>query len=82
MEDELDAPHRGVDALVRAEITFHHLDVPPERREVGAASGGEVVEDADVVAALEQRLDEVRADEACAAGDEDLRHAARSATTW
>ena len=36
---------------------------------------------ADVVAAGEERLDEVRADEARPTGDEDPRHA-RSATTW
>ena len=38
--------------------------------EVLAPAGGEVVDDADVVAALEQGVDEVRADEAGAAGHE------------
>src|SRR5207244_9942823 len=37
-------------------------------------AGREVVEHTDVVAALEQPADEVRADEPCAAGDEHLRH--------
>ena len=38
--------------------------------EVLAPAGGEVVDDADVVAALEQGVDEVRADEAGPAGHE------------
>ena len=82
MEDDLDAAHRRVNALVGTEIAFDHLDLPSERREVRAAAGGEVVQHADVVAAHEQRLHEVRADEAGTSRDEDTGHAARSATTW
>jgi hypothetical protein len=82
VEDDLDASHRGVDALVGAEIAFDHLDLAPERGEVRAAPRREVVEHANVVATREQPLDEVRADEARAACHEDPGHAARSATTW
>ena len=76
VEDDLDAADGRVHALVRAEVALDDLDVPSELREVRPAAGREVVEHADVVAALEQRLDEVRADEAGAAGDEDALHAA------
>ena len=82
VEDDLDAADGRVHALVRAEVALDHLDVPPELCEVRPAAGREVVQHADVVASLEERLDEVRADEAGAAGDEDARHAGRSATTW
>jgi UDP-glucose 4-epimerase len=47
-----------VHALVRAKVALDHLDVPPERGEVPAAAGREVVEHANVVPALEQRRDE------------------------
>jgi len=40
--------------------------------DVFEAPGGEVVDDGDVVAALEQRLSQVAADEAGASGDEGL----------
>src|SRR5829696_3167113 len=74
MEDELDAARGGVHALVAAEVAFHELDLIPHVREVGAVAGGEVVEHPHVVAAREQRADEVAADEPAAAGDEHLRH--------
>jgi hypothetical protein len=40
------------------------------RGEVLALAGGQVVDDQDLVAAVEERVDEVRADEAGAAGDQ------------
>src|SRR4051794_773491 len=58
VEHELDAPRRRVHALVRAQLALHHLDV--QALDVGAVPRGEVVQDAHVVAALEQRADEVR----------------------
>ena len=39
-------------------------------REVLALAGGQVVDDRHLVAAIEERVDEVRADEAGAAGDQ------------
>ena len=81
MEHQLDAPNGGMDALVGAEVALDDLDLTTERSEVGPAAGREVVEHADVVASLEERLDEIGADEAGAAGDEDARHACFSATT-
>ena len=71
MEDELDAAHGVVDALVAAQLALDDLDVVLQAGEVRAVAGREVVEHANGVAALEQRADEVRADEAGAAGDED-----------
>ena len=79
MEDDLDAAHSVVHALVAAELAFDHLDVEPF--EVRAESGREVVEHAHLVAALEQRANEVGADEAGSAGDEHPA-AHRIATTW
>ena len=79
MEDELAAAHRGVDALVAPQLPLDQLDVEPG--EVLAAARREVVEDAHVVAALEQRPHEVRADEARAARNKDC-HLGLSATTW
>ena len=79
MEDELAAANRRVHALVAPQLPLDQLDVEPV--EVLAAARREVVEDAHVVAALEQRPHEVRADEARAACDEDC-HLGLSATTW
>ena len=71
VEDELDAADGVVDALVAAQLALDDLDVVLEPGEVRAVAGGEVVEDANRVAALEQRADEVAADESGSAGDED-----------
>ena len=79
MEDELAAANRRVDALVAPQLALDQLHVEPV--EVLAAAGREVVEHAHVVAALEQRPHEVRADEARAARYEDC-HLGLSATTW
>ena len=68
MIDDLDAAHRRVHALVGAQLAFDDLDV--EALEIGAVPGREVVEHAHVVAALQERFGEVRADEAGAAGDQ------------
>jgi hypothetical protein len=71
--DDLDAARGGVHALVRAQLALDDLDVQP--LEIAPVAGGEIVEHTDVVAALDERVDEVRADEAGAAGDESLhRH--------
>ena len=67
----VDAAHGVVDALVAAELALDDLDV--EALEVRAAAGREVVEHAHLVAPLEQRAHEVRADEAGAPGDEHAR---------
>ena len=70
------AEYVGVDVSPQADLqgTVEALPV-----EVAPVARGEVVEHAHVVAALEQGPDEVRADEAAAAGDEDSHG---SATTW
>jgi hypothetical protein len=81
VEDHVDAADGGVHALVRTEIALDQVDVVLQLREIGATPGREVVEDANVVAALEQRANQVGADEAAAAGDEGLQRGT-SATTW
>jgi len=62
---DLDAAYGGVDALVGAELSLDDLDV--ETLEVRAVARREVVEHADVVAALDERIHEIRADEPRAA---------------
>ncbi len=70
MEDDLAAADGVVDALVALDVALDQLDVVAELGEVLAPAGGEVVEHAHLVAVVEQALDEVRADEPAAAGDE------------
>ena len=65
---DLDAPGCGVHALVRAQFALDDLDVEPF--EVAATSRGEVVQHADVVAALEERAHEIRADGGCVRADD------------
>ena len=80
MEHDLDPAHGVVHPLVRAQLSFDHLDV--EALEVRAVAGREVVEHAHVVPGVEQRAHEVRADEPAASGHECLHsvRASRMAT--
>ena len=71
MEDDLDSARRGVHPLVAAKLTFNDLDFAGELGEIGAVARREVVEHAHVIAAFDERPNEVRA--------EDLHG---SATTW
>src|SRR5262249_35171724 len=81
VKDDLDPAGRGVDALVRAQVPFDELHVVLEAGQVCAAAGREVVEDADLVAAREERPHDVRPDEPAATRDESL-HLGVSARTW
>ena len=61
-----------------ADVAFDELDVSEEPGDVAAFDGGvvvvvEVIEDGDFVPVAEERLDEMRADEAGATGDEKMR---------
>jgi hypothetical protein len=73
VEDDV-GPRRGEHAAhpVRvADVGLLEARAARERGgEVLALAGGQVVDDQDLVAAIEQRVDEVRADEAGAAGDQ------------
>ena len=82
VEDDLDAAHRGVDALVAAQLALDDLDSSTTRRGSARLPVEKLSSTRTVVAALEQRADEVRADEAGAAGDEDARPAHATAVTW
>ena len=73
MVDDLDAADGVVHALVAAQLALDDLDAEPVQ--VRAVAGREVVQHAHLVAALQQRADEVPADEPAAAGDEDAAHA-------
>ncbi len=64
MEDDVAALHRGVRALVTADVPFDEVDVVRDMPEVRPAAGREVVEDANLVAELEESRDEMRPDEA------------------
>ena len=72
MKDDVAALDCVRDALVALDVAFDDVDVAGEAGEVLAVAGREVVEDADVGAVCEKALDEARADESGAAGDEDL----------
>ena len=61
MVHDLHTAHRRVNTLVGAELPLDDLDV--ETLEVRSVAGREVVEHANVVAPLDERVHEIRADE-------------------
>ena len=73
MEDDLTPGNRLVHALVTLDVALDQLNVLAETDHVRAPTCCEVVKNTHVVAAVEQMLDQVRADETAAAGDEDSR---------
>jgi len=56
--------------LIALDIALDDLDVVADRVDVRSASGGEVVEHADVMTVGDKPSGEVRADESAPAGDE------------
>jgi len=70
--DEGDAGDGFFDGRRVAQIPLDELDLPGERREVLAPSGGEVVEHPHPFPPLQQELDDVGADESVPAGDDDM----------
>ena len=79
MDDDVgpEARERVVDELARRRSCPRRPSRPSCSAQVVAPAGGEVVDDEHLVAAGEQAVGEVRADEAGAAGDQDL-HASTS----
>ena len=79
---------RGERALQGRLVADVRLEQPGARVEAGALQalrieGIEVVDDRHLVAAIEQRLDQVRSDEPRAAGHQDaLQAALRSESAW
>jgi hypothetical protein len=69
MRDGVDAVERPGQDVGVADVALDDLDV--ETGEVVATSSGEVVEDADPGPTLEKPENQIGADEAAAAGDED-----------
>ena len=74
VEDDVAALDGREHTLEAAEVALHDLDVLRDVEQVAPVARREVVEDADIVAALEQRVDQMRPDEPGAAGDEHPRH--------
>ena len=74
MEDHLDAADRAREQRVVADVAFEELDAIGDVGEVLALAGREVVDDANAVAARDQRARDRRSDEAGAAGDEIQTH--------
>src|SRR5690606_6903018 len=68
--DQLDAVDGAAEVVLVAEVAFHQLNIVGDVVEVAAVAGGEVVEDADVLAIGEEAGDEMGANESGAAGDE------------
>ena len=75
MEDELNATHGIVDALIAPQFSLHDLDVVRERRQISAITGGKIVENAHGISTLDERSHQGRTDETGPTGDENL-HAA------
>ena len=70
VDDRVAAAGRARDVVGLGDVALEELDLL--QRQVGAVAGiGELVEHDDLLAGGEEALDEVRADEAGAAGDED-----------
>ena len=61
-----------VDTLVAPQLALDYLDVARDPVQVPPHTRREVVDDANRIAAREQRSSQVRADEPCAAGDENM----------
>jgi len=74
VQDVADALDGALDVARAPQVAFDELDPVEERGDVVALAGREVVEHADALALGEERLDDVRADEAGATGHEVLGH--------
>ena len=76
MEDAVDVAQCVRDGVAVAQVTDLELGLAAQvsRRPVGMRERVEVVEDAHPLAGRQQGVDEVRADEAGSAGDEDAHH--------
>ena len=81
VEDDLASLDGREHPLEAPQIAFDDLDVLRDVKKVSAIAGREVVEDTHVVAAGEERVDEMRADEAGTTGDENAGHQAANSQT-
>jgi hypothetical protein len=70
VEDDLDTVDRARTRPLVAQIALDELDASVEMREVGATSGGEVIDDANRLAHLREARGNVGTNEPCPAGDE------------
>ena len=72
VEDELGAASRRPDLIGTAHVPFHDFELGLEPGQIGPPPGREVIEYPDLIAAVDQPADEVRADEAGTSCDKDL----------
>ena len=82
MEDHVTARDRVVDALVALDVALHQIDVSLEMEEVLSPSRGEVIQDANVMAIMEERLGDVGSDEPAATGHENTHVQILPSTEW
>ena len=71
VEDDFSTSECGVEHGLIADAAADHLCGGCRALQVGLPAVGEVVQDADVGAALHKRVRDMAADEACSAGDAD-----------
>jgi hypothetical protein len=70
VEHDFAPPNGVVNPLVALDVSLDELNVVGDVQEVLATPGGEIVYCANLVARGQQRIDEMRADETPAPGDE------------
>ncbi len=72
MEHVIDAVEQRVARLIGADVGVleHHVGIAGVVRDIGLAAADQIVDDAHAVAAVDQQIDHVAADEAGAAGDD------------
>ena len=70
MKDVVRPPHRPLDGRGVGDVATHEFNLVPDRGQVFLLPRDQVIEHAHAVAAGKESLDQMRADEAGAAGDE------------
>ena len=75
MKDAIDAGYCAGHGGSIGQVGFDEIDLLANLPQVFQPPGREIIEHAHLQAALDQRIDQMRADETCSAGDEDFTHA-------
>ena len=83
VEDQVYITHGRTDGLCIPQVTFEDLRFPRQGCQVFGFTGGKIIQDADVVAAQQEFLHDMGADEPGSASDENAHaYLPRNATTW
>jgi hypothetical protein len=69
MEDHLDALHGLLNGVEIGDIALDDIDAARDLVEIRGIARAEVIQHANAIAALQERIDEMRANETCAARD-------------